>query len=135
MIVPMKTQLDLVSKAKQARPAAIWRYLTRQCKESQTPELYFDAVRSLCYYALPDTEGAPRTTHILGLEIEKRQEWVKAIDPGLMGNLISTALTFRDNKLFQHLAKHTPVRPAVNYIWLCQNGKALQYSPAAALEA
>ncbi|KAF6818613.1 hypothetical protein CSOJ01_01778 [Colletotrichum sojae] len=135
MIVPINTQLDLINNAKQARPAAIWRYLIRQCKESRRPELYYGSLSTLCSYALPGTEDASKTTRILGMEIEKRQEWVKAIDPGIMGNLISTALTFRDVHLFQHLVKHTPVRPAVNYIWLCQNGEALYYNPAAALEA
>lgn len=69
------------------------------------------------------------------MEVQNRQDWVKAIDSGLMGDLISTSLKFRDNELFEHLAKHSPVRPAINYMWLCQNGKALQFSPAVALKA
>ncbi|KAF9879009.1 hypothetical protein CkaCkLH20_03242 [Colletotrichum karsti] len=139
MIVPLKTQLDLIVSAEYPQPVVnVWRYLLRQCEESVTPAVYFKGLKGLCQFALSkadDPTSNIRSLRLCGIKTRDRQEWVDAMDPGLMGDLIMTALVFKDKELFEYLAAETPVHPGVNYSWLCQNANAYGYSVAVVLNA
>ncbi|OLN82027.1 hypothetical protein CCHL11_08692 [Colletotrichum chlorophyti] len=135
IIVPLSTQLEFVDLAERPpHPADIWHYLLGQCDESSHPYFYFAALKALCYYVWPEPGNAPQETHILAMKVRDRQDWVHAVDPGLMGNLILTSLTFKDHQLCKHLIEHSHIEPKIDYAWLCAKQSVYCYDAADVLK-
>ncbi|KAJ0352638.1 hypothetical protein COL154_004288 [Colletotrichum chrysophilum] len=136
MIVPTSTQLDLVDFAENPQPYAnVWWHLLKQCEAPVKRQEHFEALESLCDYVFPKESEAPAETRILGMRVSNREDWIKALDPLIMGDLIVVSLVFRAHSLFERLAANTPVHPTINYDLLCQNADRTGYPAAKALGA
>ncbi|KAK1600048.1 uncharacterized protein LY79DRAFT_654596 [Colletotrichum navitas] len=131
IIVPFSTQLEVVNVAEQPQPVAhIWRYLLAQCKQSVRSAAYFDAVKALCQFVWPEGDDPPTETRVLGMQIRNRQEWIDAIDSGIMGNLIMASLVFKYSQLCNGLTAQTQIEPSLDYTWVCENASVHGYSAA-----
>ncbi|KAI8222065.1 hypothetical protein K4K54_007192 [Colletotrichum sp. SAR 10_86] len=136
MIVPTSTQLDLVDFAENPQPYAnVWWHLLKQCEAPVKRQEHFEALEALCDYVFPKESEAPAETRILGMRVSNREDWIKALDPLIMGDLIVVSLVFRAHSLFERLAANTPVHPTINYDLLCQNADRTGYPAAKALGA
>ncbi|KAJ0162436.1 hypothetical protein CTA2_4568 [Colletotrichum tanaceti] len=134
IIVPFSTQMDFVNRAGNPQPVArVWRYLLAQCNESVKSGAYFAAVQTLCNFLWPENDDAPTETQILGLRIRDRQEWIDAVDSGIMGELIVASLVTKDSHLFTRLIARTQVEPKVNYTWVCEKASVHGYAAAEVL--
>ncbi|EFQ29306.1 hypothetical protein CGRA01v4_05024 [Colletotrichum graminicola] len=131
IIVPFNTQLDVVNVAEQPQPVAhLWRYLLAQCNQSVRSAAYFDAVKALCRFVWPEGDDQPTETRVLGMQIRNRQEWIDAIDSGIMGDLIMASLVLKDSQLCNSLIAQTQIEPSLDYTWLCENASVHGYSAA-----
>ncbi|KAK1987921.1 hypothetical protein LZ30DRAFT_794303 [Colletotrichum cereale] len=129
LLVPFSTQLELVNVAEQPQAVAhIWRYLLIQCNQSVRSAAYFDAVKALCRFVWPEGDDLPIETCVLGMQIRNRQEWIDAIDSGIMGSLITASLVFKDNQLYNSLIAQTQTEPSLDYTWVCENANVYGYS-------
>ncbi|KAK1961734.1 hypothetical protein LY78DRAFT_695965 [Colletotrichum sublineola] len=134
LIVPFSTQLELINIAEQPQPVAhIWRYLLTQCNQSVMSVAYFDALKALCRFVWPEGGDLPTETHVLGMQIRDRQEWIDAVDSGIMGDLILASLVLKDSQLCNNLIAQTQIEPSLDYTWVCQNASVHGYSAAAVL--
>ncbi|KAK1996251.1 hypothetical protein LX36DRAFT_658753 [Colletotrichum falcatum] len=129
IIVPFSTQLEIINVAEQPQPVAhIWRYLLAQCSQSVRSAAYFDAVKALCRFVWPEGDDVPTETRVLGMQIRNRQEWIDAIDSGIMGNLIMASLVLKDSQLRTKLIAQTQTEPSLDYTSVCENASVHGYS-------
>ncbi|KAK2057751.1 hypothetical protein LY76DRAFT_684497 [Colletotrichum caudatum] len=131
IIVPFNTQLEVVNVAERPQPIAhIWRYLLAQCNQSVISAAYFDAVKTLCRFVWPEGDYPPTEARVLGMQVRNRKEWIDAIDPGIMGDLIMASLVFKDSQLCDYLIAQTQIEPRLDYTWICENASVHGYSAA-----